>query len=177
LRRPTIEYILDHSGASYLLVDEEFAPALATVDLPGLHVVHRRADDAYEAFLTGASAADPESWLEHEDETLLGDRCPRALRVWSLCPVRCPRGACGMRFYSSGKVPARISEALVDDPPVPVDARVKKLTKDSVPPNSSSTTVALAASPACAIDVIRPRSVSPPGESAKGLTYSVSGSS
>src|SRR5919199_1668134 len=74
LAPPEIEYILDHSGARYLLVDEEFAPALASVDLSGLYVVRcadtGEPDDAYEAFLAGASPAEPESWLEHEEETI-----------------------------------------------------------------------------------------------------------
>ncbi|MFL5085743.1 MAG: acyl--CoA ligase family protein [Xanthobacteraceae bacterium] len=69
-----IEYILDHSGARYLLVDEEFAPALGSLDLTALHVV-RCADtgtteDPYEAFLADASAAEPDSWLQHEEETI-----------------------------------------------------------------------------------------------------------
>jgi fatty-acyl-CoA synthase len=69
-----VAYILDHSGARFLLLDEEFAPAVASLDLSGVEVV-RCADtgateDPYEAFLAGASPAEPESWLEHEEETI-----------------------------------------------------------------------------------------------------------
>jgi fatty-acyl-CoA synthase len=69
-----VEYILHHSGARHLLVDEEFAPALASLDLSALHVVRcadtGTSDDPYEAFLADASAAEPDSWLEHEEETI-----------------------------------------------------------------------------------------------------------
>ena len=69
-----IGYILEHSGARYLLVDEEFAPLLDRLDLPGLHVIRcadtGAPDDPYEAFIAGASAAEPESRLEHEQETI-----------------------------------------------------------------------------------------------------------
>jgi fatty-acyl-CoA synthase len=69
-----IGYILEHSGARYLLVDDEFGAAVAKLDLTGLTVVRcadtGAADDPYEGFLAGASAAEPESWLEHEEETI-----------------------------------------------------------------------------------------------------------
>jgi fatty-acyl-CoA synthase len=74
LAAPEIAYILDHSGARYLLLDEEFAPLLAGLDLSGVRTV-RCADagttaDPYEEFLADASPDEPESWLEHEEETI-----------------------------------------------------------------------------------------------------------
>jgi fatty-acyl-CoA synthase len=69
-----VGYILEHSGARYLLVDQEFDPLLAPLDLSGLTVVRcadtGTAEDPYEAFLAAASPAVPESWLEHEEETI-----------------------------------------------------------------------------------------------------------
>jgi len=66
-----VGYILQHSGARYLLVD---AALEAHADVPGVTVV--RCDgtgvpgDPYEDFLAGASPARPASWLEHEEETI-----------------------------------------------------------------------------------------------------------
>jgi len=66
-----IGYILQHSGARYLLVD---AALEAHADVPGMTVI--RCDDTgvpgdpYEEFLADASSARPASWLEHEEETI-----------------------------------------------------------------------------------------------------------
>jgi len=66
-----VGYILQHSGARYLLVD---AALEAHADVPGVTVI--RCDDTgvpgdpYEEFLAGASSARPPSWLEHEEETI-----------------------------------------------------------------------------------------------------------
>jgi len=66
-----VGYILQHSGARYLLVD---AVLEAHADVPGVTVI--RCDDTgvpgdpYEEFLAGASPARPASWLEHEEETI-----------------------------------------------------------------------------------------------------------
>jgi len=66
-----VGYILQHSGARYLLVD---AALEAHADVPGVTVV--RCDgtgvpgDPYEDFLAGASPARPASWMEHEEETI-----------------------------------------------------------------------------------------------------------
>ena len=69
-----VDYILGHSGARYLVVDQEFDPLVAPLDLSGLTVIRcadtGTAEDPYEAFLAAASAAVPESWLEHEEETI-----------------------------------------------------------------------------------------------------------
>jgi fatty-acyl-CoA synthase len=69
-----IGYILQHSGARYLLLDTELEPLTEPLDLAGVTVI--RCDDAggpgdpYEELLAGASPMRPESWLEHEEETI-----------------------------------------------------------------------------------------------------------
>jgi fatty-acyl-CoA synthase len=69
-----VGYILQHSGARYLLVDAGLAPVTQSLDLTGVTVI--RCDDTgvppdpYEEFLAGASPARPASWLEHEEETI-----------------------------------------------------------------------------------------------------------
>jgi fatty-acyl-CoA synthase len=69
-----VGYILQHSGARYLLLDAGLAPVTEPLDLAGVTVI--RCDDTgvspdpYEEFLAGASPARPASWLEHEEETI-----------------------------------------------------------------------------------------------------------
>ena len=69
-----IGYILQHSGARYLLVDVTLEAQAGLAGLSGVTVI--RCDDAgapgdpYEDFLAGASPARPPSWLEHEEETI-----------------------------------------------------------------------------------------------------------
>jgi fatty-acyl-CoA synthase len=69
-----VGYILEHSGARYLLLDATLAPVTQSLDLTGVTVI--RCDDTgvppdpYEEFLAGASPARPASWLEHEEETI-----------------------------------------------------------------------------------------------------------
>jgi fatty-acyl-CoA synthase len=69
-----IGYILQHSGARFLLVDAELDSLLAPLSLPDVTVIRRaggaQAEDPYEQFLTGASPAMPESWLADEEETI-----------------------------------------------------------------------------------------------------------
>jgi fatty-acyl-CoA synthase len=69
-----IGYILEHSGARFLLVDTELEPLIAPLELSGVTVIPAaRAHDPdhpYERFLAGASDALPESWLEDEEETI-----------------------------------------------------------------------------------------------------------
>jgi fatty-acyl-CoA synthase len=69
-----IGYILDHSGARYLLLDTELESLVGSLELPGVTVIRYAntgdAEDPYEAFLAGASPAMPVSWLEHEEETI-----------------------------------------------------------------------------------------------------------
>jgi fatty-acyl-CoA synthase len=74
LASPEIGYILEHSGARYLLLDGEFEDLIAPLDLPGLTVIRcldtGAPGDPYEDFLAAASPAMPASWLEHEEETI-----------------------------------------------------------------------------------------------------------
>jgi fatty-acyl-CoA synthase len=67
-------YILEHSGARFLFVDDELAHLAAPLDMGGLRVV-RVADtgapgDPYEDFLLGGSESPVESWLEDEEEPI-----------------------------------------------------------------------------------------------------------
>ena len=69
-----VGYILQHSGARYLLLDTALEAQAGLPGLPGVAVI--RCDDTgvppdpYEEFLAGASPARPVSWLEHEEETI-----------------------------------------------------------------------------------------------------------
>jgi fatty-acyl-CoA synthase len=64
-----IGYILQHSGARYLLLDTGLEALVAPLDLPDVTVI-RGPGDPYEQLLAGASPVRPESWLEHEEETI-----------------------------------------------------------------------------------------------------------
>jgi fatty-acyl-CoA synthase len=74
LSGPEIGYILQHSGAKYLLLDTGLAAVAEASGLAGVTVI--RCDDTgvpgdpYEEFLAGASPVRPASWLEHEEETI-----------------------------------------------------------------------------------------------------------
>ncbi len=69
-----VGYILQHSGARYLLLDTALEANAGLSGLPGVAVI--RCDDTgvppdpYEEFLAGASPARPVNWLEHEEETI-----------------------------------------------------------------------------------------------------------
>jgi fatty-acyl-CoA synthase len=69
-----IGYILEHSGARYLLLDAEFEALVAPLELPGLTIIRTEDSgapgDPYEEFLAQASQAIPASWLAHEEETI-----------------------------------------------------------------------------------------------------------
>ena len=68
-----VRYILEHSGASFLVVDAELAPLLAPEAVTGMTVIrweHGQADCEYEQFLAAASSEMPDSWLEDEEETI-----------------------------------------------------------------------------------------------------------
>ena len=69
-----IGYILQHSGARYLLLDTGLEALVAPLELAGVTVIRcagtGRAGDPYEEFLTSASPVMPASWLEHEEETI-----------------------------------------------------------------------------------------------------------
>ncbi|MFL5804663.1 MAG: acyl--CoA ligase family protein [Roseiflexaceae bacterium] len=74
LNTDEIGYILQHSGARFLFVDEELAPLVEPLDLGGVQVV-RVADtgDPYEDYLAAGSPDPVESWLEDEEETIAID--------------------------------------------------------------------------------------------------------
>jgi fatty-acyl-CoA synthase len=68
-----IGYILEHSGARYLLLDTEFEALAGPFESAGVTVIRLSAgsaEDPYEAFLASAPATMPASWLEHEEETI-----------------------------------------------------------------------------------------------------------
>jgi len=69
-----VGYILEHSGASFVLVDAELESLLAPLALSGVRVIRSAsgggADDPYEQFLATGSSDMPESWLEDEEETI-----------------------------------------------------------------------------------------------------------
>jgi fatty-acyl-CoA synthase len=66
-----VGYILEHSGARFLLVDADLEPLVAPLALPGVTVIRTGGSaDAYEPFLASASAERPESRLLDEEETI-----------------------------------------------------------------------------------------------------------
>jgi fatty-acyl-CoA synthase len=69
-----IGYILQHSGASWLFVDDELAPPIASLDTSGLTVVRildtGAPGDPYEDFIAAGSLEPVASWLESEEETI-----------------------------------------------------------------------------------------------------------
>ena len=69
-----IGYILQHSGARYLLLDTGLEALAAPLELAGVTVIRcagtGSAADPYEEFLAAASPVMPASWLEHEEETI-----------------------------------------------------------------------------------------------------------
>ncbi len=69
-----IRYILQHSGARYLLLDTGLEALAVPLELAGVTVIRcagtGRAGDPYQEFLAAASPVMPASWLEHEEETI-----------------------------------------------------------------------------------------------------------
>jgi fatty-acyl-CoA synthase len=73
LAGPEVGYILQHSGARFLLVDAELESLIAPLALSGVTVIRRGSADGadeYEPFLAAASTERPASWLVHEEETI-----------------------------------------------------------------------------------------------------------
>jgi fatty-acyl-CoA synthase len=74
LNTQEIGYILQHSGASYLFVDDELYPLVEPLDLSALQIIHisdtGNADDPYEQFLAAGTPDPLASWLEDEEETI-----------------------------------------------------------------------------------------------------------
>jgi fatty-acyl-CoA synthase len=69
-----VGYILQHSGARYLLLDTGLEALAGPLELAGVTVIRcagtGRAGDPYEEFLASASPVRPASWLEDEEETI-----------------------------------------------------------------------------------------------------------
>jgi fatty-acyl-CoA synthase len=73
LASPEVGYILEHSGARFLLLDAELEPLVAPLALSGVTVIpcdRADTDSEYEQVLAAASAEMPDSWLEDEEETI-----------------------------------------------------------------------------------------------------------
>ena len=69
-----VGYILDHSGARYLLLDSELEMLTEPLELAGVTVIRCTdtggPEDSYEQLLASAPPSRPPSWLEHEEETI-----------------------------------------------------------------------------------------------------------
>src|SRR5262249_36193095 len=69
-----VGYILQHSGARYLLLDTELEALTAPLDLTGVTIIRYAhtggPKDAYKELLASSSPMMPASWLEHEEETI-----------------------------------------------------------------------------------------------------------
>jgi fatty-acyl-CoA synthase len=74
LASPEVGYILEHSGARFVLLDAELESLIGPLELSGVTVIRCASagdsQDEYELFLNAASPAAPESWLEDEEETI-----------------------------------------------------------------------------------------------------------
>ncbi|MDQ6807456.1 MAG: acyl--CoA ligase family protein [Actinomycetota bacterium] len=73
LATPEVAYILEHSGARFLVLDAELEPLVAPLALSHVTVIrcdHGDPEGQYEQFLTSASGEMPDSCLEDEEETI-----------------------------------------------------------------------------------------------------------
>ena len=74
LNSQEIDYILKHSGASFLFVDAEPSPVVEPLPLEGIQVVRiddtGAPEDPYEVFLTEGLPEPVTSWLEDEEEPI-----------------------------------------------------------------------------------------------------------
>jgi fatty-acyl-CoA synthase len=74
LSKAEIAYILEHSGARFLLLDADLAGLVDPNGLGDVQVIRvddtGAPDDPYEQLLADASPERPASWLEHEEETI-----------------------------------------------------------------------------------------------------------
>ena len=74
LNSDEVGYILNHSGAKFVFIDQELEGLVKPLDLPGVRVI--RVDDTgapgdpYEDFLAAASPEPVEPWIEDEMETI-----------------------------------------------------------------------------------------------------------
>jgi fatty-acyl-CoA synthase len=69
-----VAYILEHSGARFLLLDARLESLVPPEQLSAVTVIRSAAagdaQDQYTQFLSAASPERPESWLENEEETI-----------------------------------------------------------------------------------------------------------
>src|SRR5205085_6051734 len=73
LASPEVGYILQHSGARFLLLDAELESLITPLALTDLTVIRfdgGDTDNQYERFLAAATGEMPDSWLEDEEETI-----------------------------------------------------------------------------------------------------------
>src|SRR5438270_9746498 len=73
LASPEVGYIIEHSGARFLLFDAELEPLLAPLALSDVTLIRcdrGGAEDQYAQFLTAAPGDTPDSWLEDEEEVI-----------------------------------------------------------------------------------------------------------
>ena len=73
LASPEVGYILEHSGARFLLLDAALEAIVAPLALSDVTVIRcggPDTEDRYEQFLAAASREIPDSWLEDEEETI-----------------------------------------------------------------------------------------------------------
>jgi fatty-acyl-CoA synthase len=73
LAGPEVGYILEHSGARFLLLDAELEPLVASLGLTDVTVIRcdpGSPDAEYEQVLGSASGEMPDSWLADEEETI-----------------------------------------------------------------------------------------------------------
>jgi fatty-acyl-CoA synthase len=68
-----VAYILEHSGARFLILDADLGPLVAPLALSDVTVItydRTNTEDQYEKFLAAESAERPISWLAGEEETI-----------------------------------------------------------------------------------------------------------
>lgn len=74
LNSQEIEFILKHSGATFLFVDAELYPLIEPLNIESIRVVRiddtGAPEDPYEEFLAGGSPEPVKSWLGDEEETI-----------------------------------------------------------------------------------------------------------
>jgi fatty-acyl-CoA synthase len=74
LNSQEIEFILKHSGATFLFVDAELYPLIEPLNIESMRVVRiddtGAPEDPYEEFLAGGSPEPVKSWLGDEEETI-----------------------------------------------------------------------------------------------------------
>jgi len=73
LAAPEAKYILEHSGARFLVLDTELESLVEPLESSAITMIRTAStgdENPYEQFLASASSARPESWLQDEEETI-----------------------------------------------------------------------------------------------------------